>query len=64
MSDDEMIRVYMTAAGMIMEDLSPKVILGPYSPELFGELRQAARTLEKIADVAEAIERVKASRGR
>ncbi len=62
MSDDEMIRVYMTAAGMIMEDLSPKVILGPYGGELYSELRSAAQTLATIADIVEAIERIKASR--
>jgi hypothetical protein len=55
MTDDDMIRMHMTAAGMLMEDLSARLILEPLDLDLPGELREAAAALINTADRAEAI---------
>lgn len=57
MTADEMIRVQMTAAGMLMEDLSTKVVLDPLHPARARELRELAGDLSTIADVVDRIRR-------
>jgi hypothetical protein len=56
MTVDAIIRVHMTAAGMLMEDLSAKVILDPLSKGRTQELRELASVLIRIADIVEAIQ--------
>jgi hypothetical protein len=55
---DDMIRIQMTAAGMLMEDLSAKVVLDPLHPDRPRELRELARELNTIAGAVEVIRRV------
>ena len=55
--NEELIRHYMTAAGMLMEDLSAKVVLDPLAPERVDELRSLVNELTIIADVVDAIRR-------
>jgi hypothetical protein len=58
MTADEMIRIQMTAAGMLMEDLSAKVVLDPLHLDRPRELRELAEDLSTIADVVDSIRRV------
>jgi hypothetical protein len=58
MTADEMIKIQMTAAGMLMEDLSAKVVLDPLDPDRPRELRELAGDLSTIADVVDSIRRV------
>lgn len=55
--NDDLIRSYMTAAGMLMEDVSAKVVLDPLAPERVGDLRRLVNELTAIADVVDAIRR-------
>jgi hypothetical protein len=55
--NDDLIRSYMTAAGMLMEDVSAKVVLDPLAPERVGELRRLVNELTTIADVVDVIRR-------
>jgi hypothetical protein len=59
MTNDEKIRTFMAAAGMLMEDLSARLILEPASAELTGAMREAASNLVTIADVVDSIRRTK-----
>jgi len=54
MTPDELIRTYMTAAGMIMEDMATKALLDPLAATRAQELRDVARELQTIADVVDA----------
>ncbi len=58
MTADDMIRIQMTAAGVLMEDLSAKVVLDPLHPDRLRELRELAGELNTIADVVDSIRRV------
>jgi len=58
MTADEMIRIQMTAAGMLMEDLSAKVVLDPLHPDRPQELRELAGDLNTIAEAVDSIRRV------
>jgi hypothetical protein len=58
MTADDMIRIQMTAAGMLMEDLSAKVVLDSLHPDRPRELRELAVDLSTIADVVDSIRRV------
>jgi hypothetical protein len=58
MTADDMIRIQMTAAGMLMEDLSAKVVLYPLHTDRPRELRGLAGDLNTIADVVDSIRRV------
>jgi hypothetical protein len=53
--NDDLIRSYMTAAGMLMEDVSAKVVLDPLAPERVGDLRSLINELTIIADVVDAV---------
>lgn len=53
--NDDLIRSYMTAAGMLMEDVSAKVVLDPLAPERVGDLRRLVNELTTIADVVDAV---------
>ncbi|MHC9419680.1 hypothetical protein ACYZX9_13910 [Sphingomonas citri] len=55
--NEDLIRSYMTAAGMLMEDVSAKVLLDPLAPERVGDLRSLINELRAIADVVDAIRR-------
>ena len=55
--NEELIRHYMTAAGMLMEDVSAKVVLDPLAPERVDELRSLVNELTTIADIVDAIQR-------
>lgn len=55
--NDDLIRTLMTAAGMLMEDLSAKVLLDPLAPERVDELRALANQLLVIAEVVEVCRR-------
>jgi len=55
--NDDLIRSYMTAAGMLMEDVSAKVVLDPLAPERVGDLRRLVNELTTIADVVDAVRR-------
>jgi len=55
--NDDLIRSYMTAAGMLMEDVSAKVVLDPLAPERVGDLRRLVNELKAIADVVDAVRR-------
>lgn len=55
--NDDLIRMYMTAAGMLMEDVSAKVVLDPLAPKRVDELRNLAKELTRIADVVDAVRR-------
>jgi hypothetical protein len=43
--NDDLILSYMTAAGMLMEDVSAKVVLNPLSLERVGDLRRLVNEL-------------------
>jgi hypothetical protein len=58
MTADDMIRIQMTAAGMLMEDLSAKVVLDPLHLDRPRELRELTGDLSTIADVVDSIRRV------
>ena len=58
MTADDMIRIQMTAAGMLMEDLSAKVVLDPLHLDRPRGLRELAGDLSTIADVVDSIRRV------
>lgn len=62
MTADDMIRIQMTAAGVLMEDLSAKVGLDPLHPDRPRELRDLAGELSTIADVVDSIRRVRSAR--
>jgi hypothetical protein len=53
--NDDLIRHYMTAAGMLMEDVSAKLVLDPLAPERVDELRNLVKELNIIADVVDAV---------
>ena len=55
--NDDLIRTSMTAAGMLMEDLSAKVLLDPLASERVDELRALANQLLGIAEVVEVCRR-------
>lgn len=55
--NDDLIRTSMTAAGMLMEDLSAKVLLDPLASERVDELRALANQLLVIAEVVEVCRR-------
>lgn len=55
--NEDLIRSYMTAAGMLMEDVSAKVVLDPLAPERVGDLRRLVNELTTIADVVDAVRR-------
>ncbi|MBB3474274.1 hypothetical protein [Sphingomonas sp. BK345] len=55
--NDDLIRSYMTAAGMLMEDVSAKVVLDPLAPERVGDLRRLVNELKATADVVDAVRR-------
>ncbi len=55
--NDDLIKTSMTAAGMLMEDLSAKVLLDPLAPERVDELRALAKQLLVIAEVVEVCRR-------
>ncbi|MBW6528987.1 hypothetical protein KZ813_19280 [Sphingomonas sp. RHCKR7] len=55
--NDDLIRSYMTAAGMLMEDVSAKVVIDPLAPERVGDLRRLVNELTTIADVVDAVRR-------
>lgn len=55
--NEDLIRSYMTAAGMLMEDVSAKVVLDPLAPERVGDLRRLINELTTIADVVDAVRR-------
>ena len=55
--NDDLIRSFMTAAGMLMEDVSAKVVLDPLAPERVGDLRRLVNELKAIADVVDAVRR-------
>jgi hypothetical protein len=55
--NEELIRRYMTAAGMLMEDMSAKVLLDPLAPESVDELNNLAKELTSIADLVDALRR-------
>ena len=55
--NDDLIRSYMTAAGMLMEDVSAKVVLDPLAPKRVGDLRRLVNELTAIADVVDAVRR-------
>jgi hypothetical protein len=55
--NEDLIRSYITAAGMLMEDVSAKIVLDPLAPERVGELRRLIIELTTIADVVEAVRR-------
>lgn len=55
MTANDMIRIQMTAAGMLMEDLSAKVVLDPLHLDRPRELRELAGDLSTIAEVVDAI---------
>ena len=55
--NEDWIRSYMTAAGMLMEDVSAKVVLDPLAPERVGDLRRLVNELTTIADVVDAVRR-------
>jgi hypothetical protein len=60
MTDDrDLTAKYMAAAGMLMEDLSAKLILDPLAPERVVELRRTGRDLLAIADIVDALRRAK-----
>lgn len=58
MTDDEKIRTFMTAAGMLMEDLSARLILEPASAELTGAMREVAGNILTMADAVDGIRRM------
>jgi hypothetical protein len=53
--DEDLIRNCMTAAGMLMEDVSAKVVLNPLAPERVGDLRSLVNELTTIADVVDVV---------
>lgn len=55
MTADDMIRIQLTAAGMLMADLSAKVALDPLHPDRPRELRELAGELSTIADDVDSI---------
>lgn len=55
MSVDDIIRTQMTAAGMLMEDLSARVVIEPLAPGHTEALRDLAESLVAIADIVDAI---------
>ncbi|MBB3350087.1 hypothetical protein [Sphingomonas sp. BK069] len=55
--NEDLIRSYMTAAGMLMEDVSAKVVLDPLAQEPVGDLRRLVNELTTIADVVDAVRR-------
>jgi len=55
--NEDLIRSYMTAAGMLMEDVSAKVVLDPLAQEPVGDLRRLVDELTTIADVVDAVRR-------
>jgi len=55
--NDDLIHSYMTAAGMLMEDVSAKVVLDPLAQEPVGDLRRLVDELTTIADVVDAVRR-------
>ena len=55
--NDDLIRSYMTAAGMLTEDVSAKVVLDPLALERVGDLRRLVNELTTIADVVDAVRR-------
>ena len=58
MTANDMIRIQMTAAGMLMEDLSTKVMLDPLHPDRPRELRELAGDLNTIAEAVDVTRRV------
>jgi hypothetical protein len=57
MTDDDMIRSFLTSAGMLMEDASATVILGTADPtKAIALLRDTARDLNTIATAVEAVQ--------
>lgn len=57
MNRDDMIKTYMTAAGVLLEDLSTKLLLEPLGITRPSELRDVAGDLLRIADVVDATTR-------
>ncbi|MBB4152740.1 hypothetical protein GGQ80_000616 [Sphingomonas jinjuensis] len=58
MTDDEKIRAFMAAAGMLLEDLSARLVLEPASAELTSAMRAAANDILTIADAVDSIRRM------
>ena len=57
MTEDDIIRTSMAAAGMLLEDLSAKLILDPLNDDLSSQLRIVAKDIENIADIVDAVRR-------
>lgn len=57
MTEDDMIRTNMAAAGMLLEDLSAKLLLDPLNDDLPAQLRIVAKVLEDIANIVDAVRR-------
>lgn len=57
MTEDDIIRTSMAAAGMLLEDLSAKLILDPLDDDLPSQLRIVAKDLENLANIVDAVRR-------
>jgi len=63
MKDDHMIRAYITAAAILMDDLSARLRIDPQREDLPGELRRVAVELNTLAQAIESIHRHSRSSG-